>query len=75
VNGVDKAIERLSEIANKYSMTVLMSNCVGQCDGYECGGKTSIWNNQGLLVGQLNSTHEGVIIFDTDTKELIEQTI
>ena len=55
VNGVDQAIKRLSDIASKYSMTVLMSNCVGQADGEECGGKTSIWNNKGLLVGQLDT--------------------
>lgn len=75
VNGVDKAIKRLADIANKYSMTVLMSNCVGQSDGQECAGKTSIWNNKGLLVGQLNDTDEGIIIFDIDTQELIEKTI
>lgn len=75
VNGIDKALNRLSDIANKYSMTVLMSNCVGQSDGYECAGKTSIWNNKGLLVGQLNDTNEGILIIDTDTQELIEQTI
>lgn len=72
VNGVDKAIKRLSDIANKYSMTVLMSNCIGQADGYECAGRTSIWNDKGLLVGQLNGTNEGILIFDTDTQELIE---
>lgn len=75
VNGVDKAIKRLSDIGNKYSMTVLMSNCVGQSGGYECAGKTSIWNSKGLLVGQLNNTNEGIIIIDTDTQELIEKTI
>ncbi len=75
VNQVDKAIERLSSIATKYSMTVLMSNCVGQSDGMECGGRTSIWNNKGLLIGQLDDTNEGVIIIDTDTQELIKKTI
>lgn len=75
VNQVDKAIERLSGIATKYSMTVLMSNCVGQSGGMECGGRTSIWNNKGLLVGQLDDTNEGVIIIDTDTQELIKKTI
>jgi predicted amidohydrolase len=75
VNGIDKAIDSLSEIANRYSMTVLMSNCVGQSDGYECAGKTSIWNNKGLLVGQLNDKTEGILIIDTDTQELIEKTI
>ncbi len=51
-NGVEKASESLSHIAKKYSMTVLMSNCIGHCDNFDCGGKTSIWNNKGLLIGQ-----------------------
>ena len=72
VIGVEKAIKTLSDIANKYSMTVLMSNCVGHCDNFECGGKTSIWNTKGLLLGQLNDENEGIIIIDTDTEELIE---
>ncbi len=75
VNGIDKALTRLSDIANKYSMTVLMSNCVGQCDGHECAGKTSIWSNEGLLLGQLNDTDEGLLIIDTDTQEVIEKII
>jgi predicted amidohydrolase len=72
-NGVDKAIKRLSEIAQKYSMTVLMSNCVGQSDGQACGGKTSIWNNKGLLVAQLNDADQGLLIIDTVTQEVIEK--
>ncbi|MBE7473907.1 MAG: carbon-nitrogen hydrolase family protein [Anaerolineae bacterium] len=75
VNGIDKAINRLADIARKYSMTVLMSNCIGQADGSECAGKTSIWNNKGLLVGQLNDKNEGILIIDTDTQELIEKTV
>jgi predicted amidohydrolase len=75
VDGVDNAIKRLSEIATKYSMTVLMSNCVGQAGGMECGGKTSIWNNKGLLIGQLDNTNEGIIIIDTETQAVIEKTL
>jgi predicted amidohydrolase len=75
VNEIDKAIKRLSDIGNKYSMTVLMSSCVGQSGGYNCAGKTSIWNNKGLLVGQLNNTNEGIIIVDTDTQEITEKII
>ena len=74
-NGIDQAINRLSDIAHRYSMTVLMSNCVGEADGFECAGKTSIWNNKGLLVGQLNDQDEGLLIIDTATQELIETTI
>jgi predicted amidohydrolase len=75
VKAVDKALTTLSDIANKYSMTVLMSNCVGQSGGYECAGKTSIWNNKGLLAGQLNDINEGILIIDTDTQELIKKTM
>ena len=74
-DGVDKAYKSLSDIANKYSMTAFMANCFGQCGGDECAGKSAIWNRQGLLVGQLDDTNEGIIIFDTDTQEIIAKTI
>lgn len=70
-DGVEKATKTLSEIAQKYSMTVLMSNCVGPCDNFESAGQTSIWNDEGLLVGQLNGSDEGILIIDTDTQEVI----
>lgn len=75
VNGIDAALTRLSDIAGKYSMTVLMSSCTGYSDGCEWAGKTSIWNSKGLLLRQLNDTDEGILIIDTDTQELIEKTI
>lgn len=75
VEGIEKALTRLSEIANQYSMTVFMSNCVGESDGLVCAGKTSVWDNRGLLVGQLNDTNEGIIIFDTDANHLIEKIV
>ena len=75
VDGVKKAAKSLAGIASKYSMTVLMSNSVGLCDDGECAGKTSIWNNEGLLAAQLNDTNEGILIIDTETRELIEKTI
>jgi len=74
-SGVEKAVERLSEIANRYSMTVLMSNCVGHCDNFESAGQSSVWNDEGLLLGQLNDSDEGLLIFDTDTRKLTERTI
>ena len=48
---------------------------MGKSDGYEWAGKASIWNNKGLLAGQLNDTNGGIIILDTDTQELIEKMI
>jgi len=49
VKGTD-AICRLSDIASRYSMIALMANCIGESDGWECAGKTSIWNNRDTLV-------------------------
>ena len=68
-SGVEKAVEQLANIAKKYSMTVLMSNFIGQCEDYQCGGKTSIWNNEGMLTAQLDDATEGILIIDTDTGE------
>ncbi|MFT5089752.1 MAG: putative amidohydrolase [Planctomycetota bacterium] len=72
-SGVKNASERLAGIAHQYSMTVLMSNCMGQSSDFECVGNTSIWNNKGSLVGQLNDTKEGILIIDTKTQEIIEE--
>jgi predicted amidohydrolase len=75
VGGIDNAITRLGEIACEYSMTVMMSNCIGQCDGGECAGKTSVWNNKGVLLTQLDDTREGVIVVDTETQDVVQHTI
>lgn len=69
-DGVDRAIETLSGIASNYSMTVLMSNCVGPCGGFESAGRSSIWDSRGSLVGQLDDAGEGVLILDTNTREV-----
>jgi predicted amidohydrolase len=74
-DGVGQAAERLSDIAAKYSMTVLMSNCVGHCDNFESAGRTSVWNKNGLLVAQLDDTSEGVIVYNVETQEITERTL
>ncbi|MDJ1500706.1 carbon-nitrogen hydrolase family protein [Xanthocytophaga agilis] len=75
VKGVITAIERLTEIARTYVMDVVMSNCIGLCDEVECGGRSSVWNKQGVLLGQLDAIHEGILVFDTDTQEVVVQTL
>lgn len=69
-NGIDKAINHYPTIAKKFSMTVLMSNCVGFCDNFQSVGQTSVWTKQGNLVGQLNDAQEGILIFDTETEKV-----
>lgn len=75
VSGVEKAVKHLSGIAAEYAMPVLMVNCVGYCDNFNSAGKTSVWNNKGLLLAQLNDTQEGLLIFDTHTQEVTEKTL
>jgi predicted amidohydrolase len=75
VNGISKAIERLSSIARDCSMSVLMSNCVGFSDGNKCAGGTSVWDQGGSLIGQLNDSDEGMLVFDTETQEIIKRVI
>lgn len=73
--GVEKAVERLSEIALKYSVPVLMSNCIGYCDNFKSAGHSSVWNNKGELLTQLNGTDEGLIMLDTATQQVIQKII
>lgn len=74
-NGIDKALVHYPAVAKKFSMPVLMSNCVGYCDNFQSVGKTSVWTKQGNLVGQLDDKLEGILIFDTETEEVIAITL
>lgn len=73
--GVERATASLSAIAEKYAMTALMANCVGRCDNFVSAGSSAVWNDKGLLVGQLNDTSEGILTFDTETQEMIEKPV
>lgn len=62
-------------IAKKFSMPVLMSNCIGHCDNFQSVGKSAVWTKQGNLAGQLDEQHEGILIFDTETEEVVKQIL
>ena len=68
VKGTQQAHKRLSKIAGQYGMMAFLSNCVGVADGVTCGGQSAVWNDRGLLLGQLDDSNEGLLIFDTDTQ-------
>lgn len=67
IGGVDADIERLSKIASTYKMFTFMSNYVGESGGYQCAGKSSVWNMEGELVAQLDDKMEGTLLYDTKT--------
>ena len=74
-NGINKAMKHYPSVAKKLSIPVLMSNCIGFCDNFESVGKSSVWTKEGNLAGQLDEKLEGIIIFDTETEKIIEQTL
>lgn len=71
--GMDKAISRLSEIASGYQMTVLLANSTGPSDNFISGGRSSVWNSAGALIGQLDETGEGLLILDTLTQNVTQK--
>ena len=75
VDGIDNDIKKLSEIAKRYKMTTFMSNYVGQSGGYECAGRSSVWNKNGDLIAQLDNKNEGLLVFDTESEEIIKKNI
>jgi predicted amidohydrolase len=75
VAGTAKAIETLSATASQYGMAVLLSGCVGHCDNFDCGGGTAVIGKEGKVLAELNATDEGVLIFDTETEEVVEKIL
>lgn len=73
--GMDKALKHYPAIAKRFSMPVLMSNCIGHCDNFYSVGKSAIWTKEGMLAGQLDDKQEGIIIFDTETEAVIQHTL
>ncbi|HTR30594.1 MAG TPA: carbon-nitrogen hydrolase family protein [Puia sp.] len=69
--GMERAAAALADIARGYSMTVLVANCVGNCDNFECGGRSAIWDREGRLLAQLDETSEGILVIDTATGEVV----
>lgn len=73
--GIDKAMAHYPTIAKKYSMTVLMVNCVGYCDNFMSAGQSAAWTKQGKLAGYLDNKDDGLIIFDSESEEVVMQQV
>jgi predicted amidohydrolase len=71
-NQIENAFKYYSEIAKSYSMPVAMTNCLGFCDDFLGVGQSAVWNKDGRLLGQLDHKNEGILVFDTDTEEVVK---
>ncbi len=72
-NGVEKAFDHYPKVAKQYGMPVLMANCIGFCDNFLSVGKSTVWTKEGKLIGQLDDKTEGILIFDTETEEIVQR--
>lgn len=61
--GIEKALIYFPSVAKQYKIPILMSNCVGLCDGFIGAGQSSAWNNNGNLVHQLDDKKECILVF------------
>ena len=68
--GIDKAYVHFPSIAKEFSTPILMANCVGFCDNFLSNGQSSVWNNQGELLEQLDNENQGMLIYDTELGEV-----
>ncbi|WP_319500951.1 carbon-nitrogen hydrolase family protein [uncultured Draconibacterium sp.] len=74
VAGIDAELKKLSGMARNKNLVTFMANYVGSSGGYECAGRSSVWNEKGELIGQLDENSEGLLLYDTQTKETITAT-
>jgi predicted amidohydrolase len=74
-NGIEKAYDYYPTVAKQYEIPILMTNCVGFCDNFLSEGKSAVWTRDGKLIGQLDHNKEGILIFDTETEEIIKRNL
>lgn len=61
---LEKSYQSLADIAKKYGMVTMISNCVGMTGEYECPGGSAVWNRDGILLASLNAHQEGILIYN-----------
>jgi predicted amidohydrolase/GNAT superfamily N-acetyltransferase len=64
--GIDNANVYFPKMAKEFNTPILMSNSVGYCDNFLSTGQSAAWNKNGVLIKQLDNTHEGILIYDSN---------
>lgn len=70
---IEAAFAHFSKTAKIHSMPVLMSNSIGFCDNFQSAGQSAIWDSKGRLLDKLESNSEGLLIYDTETGDVIKR--
>ncbi|MEL6974838.1 MAG: carbon-nitrogen hydrolase family protein [Bacteroidota bacterium] len=69
--GSAKAYVHFPAIAQEFQTPILMCNAIGFCDDFVCNGQSAVWNNQGQLLGELDDTNEGMLVYDTEMQKVL----
>lgn len=68
--GVEKAYLHFPAIAKEFGIPILMSNCVGYCDNFLSNGQSTVWDNEGKVLKQLDKENQGILVYDTKQDEV-----
>ncbi|MFT5511962.1 MAG: putative amidohydrolase [Bacteroidia bacterium] len=66
-NAVSKAKGYFKNLSKGSALPVLFCNAIGACDDFISAGQSAVWYN-GNQLAVLDSTNEGLILFNTDLK-------
>jgi predicted amidohydrolase len=66
---LDRAGAHYAAVARRHRMSVLMANGLGPSDDFVAAGRSAAWNDRGEMLGRLDEEREGIVIFDTLTRE------
>lgn len=73
--GLERSGKAFPEMAKRYSMHVLLANCIGPSDNFVSAGRSAVWDNTGTLLAQLDDQQEGILIYDTANGNIISHTL
>jgi predicted amidohydrolase/GNAT superfamily N-acetyltransferase len=62
--GIQRAVDHFKQLSKEFNTPILMSNCVGPADNFIAAGQSSVWNRTGICLDRLDSTNNGLIIYD-----------
>lgn len=68
--GLQSGRDRLANLAFQKSALVLLANSIGFQDQVECCGGSSVWGRDGMLLGELDESREGIIVIDVSTEDI-----
>ncbi|WP_109830803.1 carbon-nitrogen hydrolase family protein [Reichenbachiella versicolor] len=74
-DATERAYKYYPEVAKKYKIPIMMSNCVGRYDGMDCCGQSAVWDEEGKLILALNEVEIGLLMYDYNTKKASKKTI